>query len=288
MPRLHNEDDLLFHYTSGAGLKGILETSAFFATDVQFMNDTQELVGAIKFLRDWVEERSAVYRDARTRPQGVPEIAADRWEYITSMADATSNERSLDMTQAFAVSFCEDGDLLSQWRGYAAADGYALGFDRNLLATAITSAVGEVQLAEVSYGAPAAGAFDELERFIAAPTRELIYAGVRAFRASLPILVRIKDPAFKEEKEHRLLTTTSDLPEGVEFRHNGERLVPFVRFQWPAHALRAIRVGPGRDQALRRRSAYMAGRSFARGQTKPDGTPMDFPTVTFSDAPYRG
>jgi hypothetical protein len=35
--------------------------------------------------------------------------------------------------QIFVVSFCPDGDLLSQWRGYGQSGGYAIGFDANIL-----------------------------------------------------------------------------------------------------------------------------------------------------------
>ena len=34
---------VLYHYTSPAGLKGILETSSLWAADADFLNDAQEL-----------------------------------------------------------------------------------------------------------------------------------------------------------------------------------------------------------------------------------------------------
>ena len=37
--------------------------------------------------------------------------------------------RTSEYSRMFIVCFCEDGDLLSQWRGYGADQGYALGFD---------------------------------------------------------------------------------------------------------------------------------------------------------------
>ena len=40
------------------------------------------------------------------------------------------NLSKVDQTHICTVSFCESGDLLSQWRGYAAqGKGYAMGFD---------------------------------------------------------------------------------------------------------------------------------------------------------------
>ncbi|MCT4574068.1 DUF2971 domain-containing protein, partial [Bacillus thuringiensis] len=33
------------------------------------------------------------------------------------------------MDPSYVVSFCGDGDLLSQWRGYSGSGGFAIGFD---------------------------------------------------------------------------------------------------------------------------------------------------------------
>ena len=38
--------DTLFHYTTAAGLLGILDSSGFWATDLRFLNDAQEAVYA--------------------------------------------------------------------------------------------------------------------------------------------------------------------------------------------------------------------------------------------------
>lgn len=40
------------------------------------------------------------------------------------------------MNPAYAVCFCDNGDPLSQWRGYGVDGGYALGFDRERLRAA--------------------------------------------------------------------------------------------------------------------------------------------------------
>jgi hypothetical protein len=50
--------DLLWHYTTGAGLRGILETNVLWATDVRYLNDESELKYALERLdgssmRDW-------------------------------------------------------------------------------------------------------------------------------------------------------------------------------------------------------------------------------------------
>jgi hypothetical protein len=44
--------DTLFHYTTAAGLLGILNDLAFWATDLRFLNDAQEAVYARETLVD--------------------------------------------------------------------------------------------------------------------------------------------------------------------------------------------------------------------------------------------
>jgi hypothetical protein len=41
-----NAPSVLYHYTDAAGLRGIVESQTIFASDVEFLNDAQELLYA--------------------------------------------------------------------------------------------------------------------------------------------------------------------------------------------------------------------------------------------------
>ena len=108
---------VLYHYTSAEGLRGILSSRALWMTDIRYMNDLSEL--------QYATDRLAARLDARlAKDLG----AVGRKEFIES---CRRNIGARGPGQSvFSVSFCEDGNLLSQWRAYRGqGGGYALGFD---------------------------------------------------------------------------------------------------------------------------------------------------------------
>jgi hypothetical protein len=58
----------------------------------------------------------------------------------------------------------------------------------------------------------------------------------------LQSLMRFKNPAFREEREWRMICLPS--PQLVKFRVVGTRLVPYCELRFPMEAIRTIRLGP--------------------------------------------
>jgi hypothetical protein len=113
----------LHHYTTPEGLLGITSTSALWASDVRYLNDASELTYAAELVADVVGD---VIADTDSDVLGplLPDRrgAANPFEFGA---------------RPFVACFCEDEDLLSQWRGYRAGEvGYSLGFDLSLQAAA--------------------------------------------------------------------------------------------------------------------------------------------------------
>jgi hypothetical protein len=101
----------VFHYTTVEGLLGILRTRRLWATDIGYLNDKSEFIYANEMVR---EVGSAI-------TTGV--------EPLLDLA-AVLNANLLDHSECYVSCFCEDGDLLSQWRAYShRGAGYAIGFD---------------------------------------------------------------------------------------------------------------------------------------------------------------
>lgn len=187
--------------------------------------------------------------------------------------DLRSQEKlreSLEFIERFfdGLGFClsEDGDLLSQWRGYADdAKGVALGFNRAYLETLSNSSLGQSsagfalhkveyeQVAQEALVEPtyrelrqliAAGAFrprgtfslldtrtpDEKEtddKRIGAAHRDLILR----LLDFLPMLFRLKFDAFKEEKEWRLVSMlVGKRFEDCQFRALPGKVIPYRWF----------------------------------------------------------
>jgi len=138
-------DDLLYHYTSDAGLRGIIENDCIWATDIRFLNDWTE------FTHIFNQESVAAFVESFIA--GIPgDIDQDARRVTIDGVLAKKNYPQLveiiesrppygKPKKAFVCSFTADaeaggnpGDRLSQWRGYShGSQGFSLGFDRTLL-----------------------------------------------------------------------------------------------------------------------------------------------------------
>lgn len=112
---------VLYHYTTAAGLKGIVEARELWASNVVYLNDSREVQEGFDVVRRAI-------RSQRQNPSN-----AFRNDMLSAVADLL-NEMFQFADRFYAVSFCAHDDLLSQWRGYGSmGDGYCIGFDTNRL-----------------------------------------------------------------------------------------------------------------------------------------------------------
>jgi hypothetical protein len=98
------------------GLIGILQSCSIYASHVHYLNDRSEGKHAIEFARNLF---SATTLDAAFGVTG--EQLKGYGSFFFDSADKLWSE------DAYVTSFCEDGDLLSQWRAYAMG-GFAILF----------------------------------------------------------------------------------------------------------------------------------------------------------------
>jgi len=236
---------VLYHYTSAAGLVGILERGCLFASDVWFLNDASEVRYAqtrmLEQVRKWTEDQPWV-------------------EELLEVSEAKPGW----LDDVFVTSFCEERDLLSQWRGYAAG-GFAVGFAAEVLA-ALDSAPGAARLVQVDYGAESGrrrlrGLFEQL---VAGGPYSQEERERLAREVLLPEMACVKEPSFSEEKEWRLLVV-EERPERILFRARATVVVPYVELTLPEPSLVCeIVIGPSVDQQMRRRGLeqLLAGRGY--------------------------
>jgi len=103
--------EYIYHYTTMAGFKGIVESREIWATDLRYMNDPTELKLGYDYLNRTVCE-SGNSGNTIERDPSIP---------------------------IFACSFSKHEDVLSQWRAYAKGGGVAIGFPHNLLQNVATT-----------------------------------------------------------------------------------------------------------------------------------------------------
>lgn len=103
----------LFHYTDLEGVKGIFTSKSLWLSKFTASNDISEIVLAVEHFQSFVERKAA-------------EVSQREGEFLREAADQLESFRR---TNICVASFCEQHDLLSQWRSYGNdGRGVALGF----------------------------------------------------------------------------------------------------------------------------------------------------------------
>lgn len=213
------------------------------------------------------------------------------------------------MQYIYVSCFCEQGDLLSQWRGYGASGGFAIGFSRRALAKlcpierdapvlvspAESSAVGPqlvrrlqgnggepiaVDLAPIDYGASAVTSMIAEVLEAITPRQPRGHPGVTGYfqvqNLILPALAKVKDDAFEEEREWRLIIVGP--PAEVRFRSGSLGIIPYTTVPFDLTAIEEVVIGPGPHMELREQGvARLLAAAGVAGVT-----------ITRSQAPFRG
>jgi hypothetical protein len=270
----------LYHYTSGAGLLGILESQAIWASNIRYLNDAREYELAVDLARRIIEGR---------------ERAATSKFDAALLAVLKDSLGGTPDPEVYVVSFTENGDQLSQWRGYTPADaGYSVGFAARQLATRDPSSAGAFLVRcvydpdehrklisqVISHSLEHAMALHDSQR----DNRDRVFReAYKIFARFMPLVVpALKDSNFKEEEEWRLVALASSFSAGApEFRAAGSLIVPYhlVSLTSPAAILpiSEIIVGPNPNPSLAKLSIEHLLVKYGLGSA----------TVVTSGIPYR-
>lgn len=108
--------ELVWHYTTGDGLLGIIKSDVIRAGSAAFMNDRDELLSGVR-------QVSAVFEERREELE--PSIQT---EIATKLRMQSRSYR----TETYILSACQEGDSLTMWRNYASSVGFSIGFDTSV------------------------------------------------------------------------------------------------------------------------------------------------------------
>ncbi|MCU1407355.1 MAG: hypothetical protein JWQ43_3658 [Glaciihabitans sp.] len=253
-----NGPELVWHYTDQAGLQGILSSGEIWTTDTSYLNDSRELTFALDQMIDVV-----------SRELAPADFAALK---VLFAGGLRRSPRTL------VACFCEEGDLLSQWRGYASPGGYAIGMDTRLLARHWMSE-GVGMFLPVKYSE--SDATSAATRWAATVTREwksalggdmqalfgdktkpdedlverfapMLYKFSSSIGHLNSMAALYKHPAFSEELEWRFVTNLHEQQSNVGVRSGPAGLVPYRAMPFQKSTtdspVCAIRIGPGLDE----------------------------------------
>ncbi|MEX2634629.1 MAG: DUF2971 domain-containing protein [Balneolales bacterium] len=236
----------LFHYTDIGGLQGIVESKQLWFSHLSSLNDPHEVEYGKKIINEEINSRLVGEDNKNIR------FFYDSIKQIISGFGRT-------LHHAFVCCFCEEANLLSQWREYSdRGGGYSLGFEFNentmiffnqedygnsfekikstpqpLLRKVIydveeQNRLVKVYLDEIKKGYDA-GINGKVESRFRTKDLHAAVMGAQSVDILLDMIFAFKNPAFKEEKEWRLMDIVMDNhdPENFSFRNNAKMLVPF-------------------------------------------------------------
>jgi len=243
--------EFVYHYTNASGLLGIISAGSLWMTDIEFVNDAEELAYARASVLDELQVRA--YEIAPPDEASADGLRAETLRSIAEELKQSPQAHPSRTYHVYAACFCQDGDLLSQWRAYGGDGGYAIGFRTSSLREAST-ALDSVHFEKVIYGLDDAGPYlDAMLEAVAQGVAGFPGASgnIRLMTRVLPTVATIKHPTFAEEQEWRLLSTSWGASEALSFRPGSVGLVPYVEVSLPDNAVAHVIVGPGRYPKVR-------------------------------------
>jgi hypothetical protein len=217
-------ENLLFHYTNADGAIGIFTNECLWATDIRFLNDSEEFLHGCKLAKEIIAE---------LKREGSHFSSIN--DFYTTLEVVVGNLNSaVDIAStAYVVSFSCEGDMLNQWRTYGGDSGYALGWNINVLHE--IARLRGVRLAKCIYYAA------EQRRFVKRIIRKIAWRSRNIdegiwTRCSQEFIVRyilqkimprLKHSAFHEEREWRIVIPYSS---SVKFRSGRLGITPYSEF----------------------------------------------------------
>ena len=232
---------VIYHYTTQDALLNIIDKEELWATDIFYLNDFNEVRLAIRLASEKLQKMSESYSnedlfDRIDIASGLPIPSSKERLALASMFRTieTFDKRPIKI---YVCSFSEKGDLLSQWRGYSRGDpACSIGCKFNVLAELASEK--HFSLEKCIYEE------SEQENDIRNITKHIFNAITEEDQNSrthitdnLKLLIRnlfklaptIKDTAFKEEEEWRLISTL-EYDCKPKFRKGLSMIVPYVCF----------------------------------------------------------
>ena len=249
----------LHHYTTAAGLQGILDTKTIWASLATHLNDATEVVRGQRLLWDhakhWVE---LAQRLGVEDPSKIPNKV---WGDI------------------YVTSFSESENDLGQWRAYAGSRGYMVTMDTSQLPDDVLLTKVTYENHEERIGGLIGQLASFYETFLSGSSeKEKIVK--EHLRRGLALAAAVHKPrSFAAEREWRWLLWCEDCKE-IGFREREGRIIPFHALplwsdgQKPPIA--QVTIGPGFEPELEKKAVevLLRRRGLAHIPVVESGVPL--------------
>jgi hypothetical protein len=274
---MNESEKILYHYTSLEGLLGIIKNKSIWATNVLYLNDASELnYSRILFKDQLLTYQEEIIRDANCYEYKVIGVLIRNIEDVDFIHP--------DLPGVYVSSFSEDGDLLSQWRGYCPRGlGFSLGFRFNKLKECFLEG-GDILIRPCIYDEKQqiTQLKELIEEFIKKYEDDLMDGFEYVFQEFMKLAPTFKHPKFREEREWRIFYVPSELAiHKVEFRLGQTMAIPYIEIHLPEEEnkliINKIMIGPTSEPRLSEASIKMMLRR----------KDVNFDEIQYSTIPYR-
>jgi hypothetical protein len=194
---------MVWHYTTGQGLIGIIESGSIFATQVSCLNDASEIRYAARKLRE------AYVRLLQDMDEKSPTAKFIR-KYVEVLQDDDAAPNSSELPY-FVACFTPLEDEVSQWRSYGGGEnGYAIGIQTRDLTGIANSLVAKVNYIADTHAKLAEEAAKATVTYYEEGLRAVIPNWDDVFMAAWDYALTqvapvVKDPGFSMEQEVRVI-----------------------------------------------------------------------------------
>lgn len=111
----------LYYYTTTETLRFILEKGDIFATNIRYMNDSEEYINGVNELWKLIQNQTLVEKWLKKQKRN--NLTYEKLKSLFTKEILDDNERDAEF---YSISFCQENDLLSQWAIYARESGVSI------------------------------------------------------------------------------------------------------------------------------------------------------------------
>jgi hypothetical protein len=254
------DDLIIYHYTSASTIERIIETQSIRASCLAYLNDSTEVAHGLELMIKWAEKKYEELHDVNRETKEFDDESAENWlTSVTAANGILGNARKMDVRNLFGVCMSKNGDVLSQWRGYAdQGRGYCIGFAALELFEALN--VFEKWSSHVWYDE--APFIENLEQIVDKPRKLITFPAY--YKVVYTLVGGIKHKSFEEEGEVRFVVPADcnrgagksqcgddflDFDKDVQFFARNGVLIPFVDLKLKSTVerlpIKQVIVGPG-------------------------------------------